>query len=177
MVAQLRELMRLDLDAVDLHKGLTGLLSILAFGIFVVLFGNVGMVAALATLFVIMADQPGTLRDRGMGVLVMTIVGSLIALIGVWAGPEHVLVSSVLTFVVVALATLAAGLGAAHALRGMLLAVWAVVAISLAGETETAVQLAVAFAGGGLIAAGIILAALPRRARPAARDRGEGHRA
>ena len=165
MTAQLRELLRLDLDAVDLHKGLTGLLSILAFGVFVAIFGDIGMVAALAVLFVIMADQPGPLRARGMGVLTMTVAGSVIALFGVWAGPEHLIAASILTFVVVALATLAAGLGAAYAVRGMLLAVWAVVAISLAGETETAVQLAVAFAGGGLIAAGIIW--LRTRAQPA----------
>jgi hypothetical protein len=156
MAAQLRELLRLDLEAVDLHKGLTGLASILAFGIFMAIFGNIGMVAALATLFVILADHPGPLRDRGIGVLIMTVVGSLIALIGVWAGLQHVIVAALLTFVVVALATLAAGFGAALAARGMLLSVWAVVAISLAGETETALQLAIAFAGGGLIAAAVI---------------------
>ncbi len=165
MTAQLRELLRLDLDAVDLHKGLTGLLSILAFGLFVGIFGSIGMVAALATLFVIMADQPGPLRDRVMGVLIMTVAGSLIALVGIRAGPEHVIAASILTLVVVALATLVAGLGSVYALRGLLLAVWAVVAISLAGETETAVQLAVAFAGGGLFAAVIIW--LRTRAEPA----------
>jgi len=56
MGAQLRELLRLDRDAIDLHKGVTGLASILAFAIFVAVFGTIGMVAALATLFVIMAD-------------------------------------------------------------------------------------------------------------------------
>lgn len=165
MVARLRELLRLDLDAVDLHKGLTGLVSIFAFGVFVAVFGDIGMVAALATLFVIMADQPGSPRDRGLGVLFMTVAGSLIALVGIWAGTQHLLVATILTFVVVALATLAASLSAAFAIRGMLLAVWAVVAISLAGETETAVPMAVAFAGGGLIAAGVIW--LRSRALPA----------
>ena len=156
MVQQLRELLRLDVDKIDLHKGLTGLLSILAFGVFVAVFGNIGTVAALATLFVILADHPGPLRARGLGVLIMTVVGTVIALIGAWAGAEHVLVASGLTLVVVLLSTLAAGFGPSAAARGMLLSVWAVLAISFAGGQETAVQLAVAFAGGGLIAAGII---------------------
>ena len=156
MAAQFRELLRLDLSAIDLHKGLMGLGAILAFGLFVAVFGTVGMVAALAVLFVVLADQPGTLRDHGTGVLVLTAAGTVIALIGVWAGSEHVLVSAALTFVVVLLATLSAGLGPAMLVRGMLLSVWAVLAISLAGETENAFQTAVAFAGGGLIAAGII---------------------
>ena len=156
MTARLRELMRLDLEQVDLRKGVMGLGAILAFGVFVAIFGNIGMVAALATLLVIMADQPGPLRARGIGVLVMTALGTIIALVGVWAGPSHVLVSSILTFVVVLLGTVAAGFGQAFAVRGMLLSVWAVVAISLAGEQETAFQLAVAVAGGGIIAAAII---------------------
>jgi hypothetical protein len=156
VAAQLRELLRLDLDAVDLHKGVTGLGSILAFVVFVAIFGTIGMVAALATLFVLLADQPGPSRDRGIGVLLMTVIGSIIAFIGAWAGPQHIVVAAILTFVVVALATLAAGFGSASAARGMLLSVWAVVAISMAGETDTAVQMAIAFAGGGLIAAGIL---------------------
>lgn len=156
MREQVEGLLSLDRDAIDVRKGFTGLGSILAFGIFVAVFGDIGMVAALATLFVILADQPGALRDRGLGVLVMTVVGTIIALIGVWAGPQHALVASLLVFIVVALATLAAGFGPALAIRGMLLSVWVVVAISLAGETQSALQLALAFAGGGLVAAGIL---------------------
>ena len=156
MKAQFEQLLRLDVGAIDLHKGLMGLGAILAFGLFVALFGNVGMVAALAVLFVILADQPGVPRDHGIGVLGFTAIGTIIALVGVWAGSAHVLASATLTFVVVLLATLAAGLGQAMVLRGMLLSVWAVVAISLAGEPEDAFRLAVAFAGGGLIAAAII---------------------
>ena len=156
MTAQLRALLRLDLEAVDVKGGLTGLASVLAFAAFVAIFGEIGMVAALATVFVILADHPGPLRERGIGMLVMTVVGTIIALIGVWAGTTHLIVSAALTFVVVALATLSAGFGPAYATRGMLLSVWAVVAISLAGEGDEALQLAVAFAGGGIIAAAAV---------------------
>jgi hypothetical protein len=156
MVATLRGLLRLDLGAIDVRKGVMGLGAILAFGIFVALFGNVGMVAALAVLFVVLADQPGSLRDHGLGVLVFTLAGTLIALIGVWAGSEHIVVSTALTFSVVLPATLAAGFGAPMYIRGLLLSIWAVVAISLAGDQADAFRLAVAFAGGGLIAAAII---------------------
>ena len=156
MTVQPRQLMRLDLERADLRKGVMGLGAILAFGLFVAIFGNIGMVAALATLFAILADRPGPLRARGLGVLIMTAIGSIIALLGTWAGLEHVLVAALLTFAVVLLATVAAGFGQAMAVRGMLLSVWAVVAIGLAEEPETAMQMAIAYFGGGLIAAAII---------------------
>ena len=82
MTAHLRALLRFDLAAVDPGKGLLGLSSILAFAVFVALFGSVGMVAALATVFIILADQPGPLRTRAVTVLAMTVAGSLIGLIG-----------------------------------------------------------------------------------------------
>jgi hypothetical protein len=156
MQVELRELLRLDLGAIDLRRGLSGLVAILVFTVFVAVFGNIGMVATMAALFVIMADRPGPLRDRGFGIAVMTVFGSGIALVGIWAGPEHIWMATALIFVVTAVATLAAGLGAAAATRGLLLSIWAVVAISLAGDTESAVQLAVAFAAGGIVAALII---------------------
>ena len=156
MTAHLRALLRFDLAAVDPGKGLLGLSSVLAFAVFVALFGSVGMVAALATVFIILSDQPGPLRTRAVTVVAMTAAGSLIGLIGAWAGTEHIAVAVALTFVVVTAATLAAAYGLDYALRGMLLAVWAVLAVSLAGQAETATELALAFAGGGLVAAAAI---------------------
>jgi hypothetical protein len=164
MLAQLRDLLRLDLGAVDLRKGLTGLVAIIVFAVFVTIFGDIGMVAAMAALFVIMADGPGPLRDRAVGVLIMTVFGSLIALVGIWAGAEHIWAATLLTFVVTAVATLAAGLGASAATRGLLLSIWAVLAISFAGDTDSAIQLAVAFTAGGIVAAFLIW--LRSRMRP-----------
>lgn len=156
ILAQLRSVLELDLDAIDLRKGVLGVVAIGVVVIIVALFGTVGMTAALAALFVIMADQPGSIRDRAQAVLLMTAFGALIALVAVWAGTSHVWVATLLTFVVTGVATLLSGLGPGAAVRGLLLSVWAIVALTFAGDLETAVQLAVAFMFGGILAAGII---------------------
>jgi len=122
----------------------------------VVALGTAGMAAGRAMLFTILADQPGRLRARALGVATMTLGGSAIALVALWAGTELTWVALLLTFVATALGTLVAGYGPAAAIRGLLLAVWAVVALSIGGELDLAMRLTVAFAVGGLIAALII---------------------
>ncbi len=156
MMAQVRELLTLDLEAVDLKKGLTVLVAIAIAIAIAVVFGTAGMAAGLAMLFAILTDQPGPLRARALGLAVMTLAGSAIAFVALWAGTDLAWVALLLTFVVTALGTLVAGYGHAAAIRGLLLAVWAVVALSLGGELDLAISLTVAFAVGGLIAALII---------------------
>lgn len=156
MTDRLRELLRLDLEAIDWKRGLTVLVAIAIAIAIVVTFGKAGMAAGLAMLFVILADQPGPLRARALGVFVMTLAGSAIALVALWAGTELIWPALGLTFLVTALGTLVAGYGPALAIRGLLLAVWAVVALNLGGEPGLAISLTGAFAVGGLIAAVII---------------------
>lgn len=146
----------MDLEAVDLRKGLTGLIAILVAGVFVVVFGMVGVIAGLAALFVIVTDQPGSLRARGIGALVMTGLGAVIAIPALWAGTGNVPIATLLTFAVTAAGTLAAGLGHSAAMRGLLLSVWAIVALSFGGEIEAAIQLTFAYVVGGFIAAVVI---------------------
>ena len=150
-------ILELDLDAVDLHKGLRGLAAIGISVIFVAAFGTVGVTAGLAALFVIVADSPGRPRDRTVGVLVVTLVGSAIALIGTWAGTTHFLVAATLIFIITVAGTISAGLGRSWAIRGLLLSIWAVIALGLAGEEQAAIGLAMAFALGGMFAAAILL--------------------
>ena len=149
-------LLEFDLVAVDLHKGLLGLVAIGISVIFVAALGTVGMTAGLAALFVIVTDSPGRPRDRAVGVLVVTLVGSVIALIGTWAGTTHLLVAATLTFIIAVATTLTAGLGRSWAIRGLLLSIWAVIALGLAGEEQAAIGLAMAFALGGISAAAIL---------------------
>ncbi len=155
-MALVRELLKLDLEAIDLKKGLTALVAIAIAIAIVVVFGTAGMAAGLAMLFTILADQPGPLRARALGVAVMTLGGSAIALVALWAGTELIWVALPLTFVATALGTLVAGYGPTAAVRGLLLVVWAVLALSLGGELDLAISLTVAFAVGGVIAALII---------------------
>ena len=156
MIARLRSLLRLDLDAIDPRTGLVVLIAVAVAVAIVVMFGTAGMAAGLAMLFAILADQPGPLRARALGVAVMTVGGSAIAFVALWAGTELAWLALLLTFVVTAIGTLVAGYGPSAAVRGLLLAVWAVVALSLGGEVDLAISLTVAFAVGGSIAALII---------------------
>lgn len=156
MITQLRELLRWDLDAVDLRRGAVGLVVILAAIVFVAVFGTAGVIAGLAALFVIMTDRPGPLRSRGLGVLVMTGFGAAIAILALVAGTENVWMATLLTFVVTAAGTLAAGLGSTAATRGLLLSIWAIVALSFGGDVDRAVELTVAYLIGGFIAAVVI---------------------
>ncbi len=56
MIAQIRGLQVFDLQAIDLRRGLTGLVVILAAIPVLILFGTAGVIAGLAALFVIMTD-------------------------------------------------------------------------------------------------------------------------
>lgn len=64
--------------------------------------------------------------------------------------------ATALTFVITAVGTLAAGLGQPTAARGLLLTIWAIVALSLGGDLDEAVRLSVAYFVGGLMATGVI---------------------
>jgi hypothetical protein len=153
---QIRGLLELDLQAIDLRRGLAGLVVILAAIPVVLLFGTAGVIAGLAALFVIMTDEPGSLRSHGLGVLVMTGFGTVIAALALTAGTENVWMATLLTFVVTAAGTLAAGLGGSAAIRGLLLSLWAIVALSFGGDVDRAVQLTSAYVIGGLIAAVVV---------------------
>jgi hypothetical protein len=156
MTGRLKTLLALDLTKIDVRRGLSGSVAVLVTIVFVLVFGAIGVTVGIAALFVIAADQPGPVRERWIGVLVISLVGSFIALVAVWAGIEHIWVATLLTFTITAAATLTAGFGHVAAIRGLLLSLWAVLAFGLAGDGETALALAVAFLAGGAIAAVIL---------------------
>jgi hypothetical protein len=156
VIAGLQAALTFDWRAVDVRKGVFGLIVILIAGLLVAAFGNVGLTAGIAALFVFAADKPGPIRGRAVGVVVMTVAGSLIAFVAVWAGSEHIVVSAPLTVVVTGAATHSAAHGEKDATRGLLLTLWAVIGISIGGSQDSALQLALAFAVGGAIASVVI---------------------
>ena len=157
MWERVRELLALDLAKVDLRRGALGLVAVVLAIIFIAAFGTVGMAAGLAALFAFAADAPGPTGDRVRGVLIMSVVGAAIAYVAVWAGVEHVWVAALLTFGITVVATLAAGYGHAAAIRGLLLSLWAVIALSFAGGDEPALEFSAAYLLGGVAAAAIML--------------------
>jgi hypothetical protein len=149
-------LLALDMEQASARKGAVGLLAVVLALVFIALFGTVGMTAGVAALFVFAADSPGAPADRIRGVLVMTVGGALIASVAVWAGTGTVWAATLLTFVIAGLGTIAAGFGAGAATRGLLLTLWAVVALSFAGDADSGLEVAGAYLVGGLIAAAIL---------------------
>jgi hypothetical protein len=135
---------------------LSGLLVLGIAAAIVVVFGPPGVIAGLAALFVIMTDRPGPLRARGLAVVLMTGLGAVIGGLALWSGTENVWMAAILTFVVAAAGTLAAGLGHSAATRGLLLTIWAIVALSFGGDVDVAVELTFAYVAGGLIAAAVV---------------------
>ena len=155
---RVRGMLALDLAKVDLRRGVVGLIAIAAAIIFIAVFGTAGMAAGIAALFVVVADTPGApSRERLVSVLLLGTVGALVTLVAVWAGVEHAWISSLLTFGVVFAGTVAAGFGRGSAVRGLLLSLWAVIALSLAGVGVSAVELAGAYLLGGAVAAVVLI--------------------
>lgn len=149
---------KLDWSRINLRGGLTTVVVVIAVALILIVFGVLGIAVGVAALFVMIADQPGTLRYRVSGVLRFTLLGSLLAFGGAWAGTSHLLIASLLMFVIVYLATVAVALGKPAAVRGLLLAIWSVLALSLSGSVEAPLDLAGAFLVGGVLAGLVVLA-------------------
>ncbi len=143
---------RLDWSQVNLRGGVMSVGVIVGVAAVLILFGSLGITVGLAALFVMIGDQPGRLRNRLTVVFSFTVVGALLAFVGVWAGASHPLAATVLMVVIVYLATVAAALGKPAAVRGLLMAIWVVLALSLSGSVDAPAKLALAFLIGGLLA-------------------------
>lgn len=143
---------RLDWSQVNLRGGLKTVLVIVLAAVVLILFGGLGITVGLAALFATIGDGPGSLRSRLLNVASFTAVGSALAFAGAWAGTDHPVLGSFLVAVVVFLATASAALGKSAAVRGLLLAVWAVLALALSGSVDAPASLSLAFAIGGFLA-------------------------
>ena len=170
MLARARRALEIDLDQVSVRSGLIGTLIVLTTIFLLVMLGQVGLTGALAALMVIIADQPGPARERWIGVLVVTAIGSGIAFLAVWAGDEHLGIITLVAMAMTALGTLTSAFGRAVAVRGLILSLWAVIVLSFAGLEEPAFALAGAFLVGGLVATAILWVSThmaPRESAPA----------
>jgi hypothetical protein len=156
VLARARTALEVDLDQVSARRGLIGTLIVLVTILLLALFGQLGLTGALAALMVIIADQPGPARERWIGIFAVTAIGSGIAFLAAWAGDEHLGVITLIAMAITALGTLTSAFGHVVAVRGLVLSLWAVIALSFAGLEEPALALAGAFLVGGLVATAIL---------------------
>ena len=152
MLERSRELLAIDLTEIDVRKGVLGTIAVVVAVVVISLAGLVGETAGLAVLFVLVADSPGTTRERFTNVLTVTVAGSVIAFVAVWVGTDSAPAAALLTFTITALATLASGRDPTVASRALILSIWAILALSFSGDMKTALELALAFMMGGVIA-------------------------
>gem|GEM_PF-6188249 len=142
---------RFDWTEIDVRGGLTAVGVIAGVAVVLTLFGTLGIAIGIAALFVMIADEPGSLRSRLSALALFTVGGSLLAFAGAWAGTSHVLVAGVLMAMIVYLATVAAALGKPAAVRGLLMALWVILALALSGTVDAPAELALAFLAGGVL--------------------------
>ena len=143
---------RFDWTEGNLRGGLTAVGVVVGVIVVLSLFGTLGIAVGIAALFVMIADEPGSLRGRLFAVASLTVGGSLLAFAGAWAGTSQPLVAGVLMAVIVYLATVAAALGKPAAVRGLLMSIWVILALALSGTVDAPVELALAFLVGGVLA-------------------------
>lgn len=148
------EIRTIDWDKVRLKQAVTGLTAML---LAVAVFGTLDdavLSGVMATLFVIAAGGDGPMRDRLPAMVRMTLYGAVIGGLAFWSADSALAVA-----VVLGIATYLGTLGAAFGRRagrvGLLLTLWAIMALIIGSEATDPWQVSVAFVVGGAIAIGV----------------------
>jgi len=148
--AALQEVLRLDLDELDWHGAVTALVGLLLALVFIGAFGPVGMAAGMAVLFVVAGDSDDQIGPDRSQVLFVPI-GTVVTLV-VGHAADDTLAASIVIAVVTFLTTLLLLLGPRYAVSGGFALMWAVLTLTIGATDESAGEMALAFAAGGVIA-------------------------
>ena len=146
----------MDWSAIDVKRGAIGVAGIIVAVVFIGVLGPAGLMAGLCALFLGLFDERGARRDRLATRAQFVVVGAALIVLLSWSGEEAwsaALVATVVTFC----GTLAAGWGRKAAAEGQFLVLLTVVVLMVGPTDQSAVELAVAFVLGGLVATAISL--------------------
>lgn len=149
------DLLAFDRAKLSLRRGLDGVFVLLLTLVLVALVGTVGVTAGLAALIVLAAASAAPLRSRVGSALVIALLGSLLTLIGVWAGEEGWAAAALMTVVSLA-ATLSAAYGKGAATAAYLLNLWVLISLLLTASDHDPLRFAGAFLLGGVLGVGLI---------------------
>ncbi len=145
--------------------GLRGVVAIFLAFLLADLLGQTGVIIAVSALFISFVDFAGPLGDRVRLVGMVTLLGGLITLtagiFGVRLWPM-VISTTIITF----LCGLALVYGSKSATLAMLLNVWYVIALPIAGSTALPAAVLSVLLGGCLILAEMVILAVLRREQP-----------
>ena len=156
----LRSIFDADFAKANWHSALVGVAALLAALGLIAVFGNTGLVAALAALFVIVAGRSGDERRSLADQAVFAAVGVVVGYVSVTIAGSVTAVAA-FAFVATLIATLAAAWGKGPAIRGVMLVIWLVMALSIGQSTDAAGEIAAAFGIGALI--GMLASAIGAR--------------
>lgn len=146
----MREVLKLDLDKLDLRAAITGTIALAIALVFVGVFGDAGLAAGVAALFVIAAGK-GQTRGPDAASFWLIMAGAVITvLVGYSAGSE--VAASATLGAITLVATLAACWGHRYSSAGVFAVLWAVLVLTVGATPEDAAIMALAFALGGGIA-------------------------
>jgi hypothetical protein len=146
----------LGLGSLDLRAGAFGLLAISLALITIAVLGPAGITAAVAGLIVFMIHPTDGREARLSQILVVTLVGTALTAVGVWAGTEGWVAALVMTLVTFS-ATLTAAYGRSWGTVGYLLNLWVLLALVLTASEHSVALMSGAFLIGGTVAGGIEL--------------------
>jgi hypothetical protein len=144
------EVVRFDFGKANWRGGLNGVIALLVALSLTAFFGNSGLTAALAALFVVVVDRGGGFERRLLAQVGFAAVGVVVGFVAV-AVADSVAAAATVAFVGTLAATLAAAWGRGPATQGVLLVVWLVLALTFGQSVDNAGEIAAAFAAGALI--------------------------
>ena len=146
----------MDLSAINLERSVVGTLGIIVAIAFIGLLGPAGLLAGLCAIFLGVLDEPDPVRERLIARGRFATIGAVAVGVLAWSGDSigwATLVAGVVTY----LGTLAAGWGKRAAAEGQFLILLAVVTLMVGSTELSAVELALSFAAGGIIATAVSL--------------------
>ncbi len=144
----------MDLGAIDIKRSIVGTLGIVVAVVFIGLLGPAGLLAGLCAIFLGVLDDPAPLRQRLIARARFVTIGALAVGLLAWSGDSlgwATLVAGLVTYV----GTLAAGWGKRAAAEGQFLVLLAVVTLMVGSTDLSAVELALSFAAGGVVATAV----------------------
>ena len=146
----MREVIEVDLDELDLRKGVTGAVGLGIALALVWAMGTAAVAAGIAALLVVAGEPDDSHGPDGLQVL-LVLAGAVVTL-AVGYSADSALAAGLVIGLVTVVATLVAASGPRSATAGTYALLWAVLALGIGDTAESAAGLALSFAIGGCVA-------------------------
>lgn len=144
------DVLEMDMEQLDWRSAFTGLVGLLIALVFVGAFGNAGVAAGIAVLFVVGADEDSH-TGPDLAQLLLVLIGAVVTY-AVGESTTSTAAAAIVFGLVTLGSTLLLLLGERYAAVGTYSLMWAVIALTIGVTEATAGEMTVAFAAGGAVA-------------------------